>query len=240
MVESLDPRREIVTPQERAAIAYNLIFYGEHTWGYSSSITEPWHPNVNYLDLRKALFAQKANELAHRAMDKIEESKGKTALSLYHDYRFRIINPHQVPVSDMSCVNLETLYGHEHFQVVDEATGEAVPYQLGSYARGYALPDPGGAGPGPRAHLRPAGGSRRRSSPPAGRVAERGHDAVRDLHRVVLLPRPKGRLRNPPSPWRTSSSGSPTKRAGGSLPFSTRGRGWSLSWGARLSSPSTR
>lgn len=196
MVESLDPRREIVTPQEREAIAYNLIFYGEHTWGYSSSITEPWHPNVNYLDLRKALFAQKANELAHRAMDKIEESKGKTALSLYHDYRFRIINPHQVPVSDMSCVNMETLYGHERFQVVDEATGEAVPYQLGSYARGYAFQILAELAPGQERTY-----ALREVPPPelssCGRVAERGHDTVRDLHRVYCSHVQKGACASP-------------------------------------------
>lgn len=183
MVCALDPDCAVVTKEEREAISYNLIFYAEHTWGYSSSITEPWHPNVNYLDLRKALFAQKANELAHKAMDKIEESKGKTALSLYHDYRFKLINPHDVPICDMSSINMEVLYGHKHFRVVDEQSGLETPYQLGFYARGRAFQILAQLQPGEERTFR----VEETEAPPlvsSGRSAERGHDGICDFQRV--------------------------------------------------------
>lgn len=196
MVQKLDPDSMIVSKEEREAISYNLIFYAEHTWGYSSSITEPWHPNVNYLDLRKSLFAQKANELAHKALDKIEEAKGKTALSLYRDYRFKIINPHDVPVCDMSGINMEVLYGHEHFQIIDEKTGEVVPHQLGFYARGHAFHILAKLD----AHEERTYLVREVEAPglvSSGRVAERGHDAVCDFARIFESRLSKGSYASP-------------------------------------------
>ncbi|WP_300684316.1 glycoside hydrolase family 38 C-terminal domain-containing protein [Acutalibacter sp. 1XD8-36] len=138
---------------------------------------------MNYLDLRKALFAQKANELAHKAMDKIEEAKGKTALSLYHDYRFKLINPHDVPICDMSSINMEVLYGHEHFKVIDEQSGEETPYQLGFYARGRAFQILARLKPGEERVFR----VKEIEAPEfmsSGRWAEKGHDTVCDLQRV--------------------------------------------------------
>jgi len=196
MIQKLDPDCRLVSKEEREAIGYNLIFYAEHTWGYSSSITEPWHPNVNYLDLRKSLFAQKANELAHRAMDQLEESKGKTAISLYHDYRFKIINPHDVPVCDMSSVNMETLYGHEHFQIIDEASGEAVPHQLGFYARGHAFQILAKLAPGEeRTYLVKETGAPALVS--SGRSAERGHDTICDFEKVFQSRLSRGSYASP-------------------------------------------
>lgn len=61
------------------------MFYAEHTWGYSSSVSEPWHPNVNKLDLRKSLFALKANESASRACDKITYYYGENHISLHKE-----------------------------------------------------------------------------------------------------------------------------------------------------------
>ena len=134
---ALDPFCKIISQEIRDEICYNLIFYSEHTWGYSSSIEEPWHPNVNYLEFRKSLFAQKANELASSSLDKIDESNGKTGLSLYKDYRFKVVNPFNYPVTDRLTINMEVLFGHEHFNIIDMDTKESVPYQLGSYSRGY-------------------------------------------------------------------------------------------------------
>ncbi|MEH7009239.1 hypothetical protein V7087_00220 [Neobacillus niacini] len=67
----LDPNGEICGKELFDSTEYNLMFYAEHTWGYSSSVSEPWHPNVNKLDWRKSLFGLKANESASRACDTI-------------------------------------------------------------------------------------------------------------------------------------------------------------------------
>lgn len=183
LIKQLDPDCRVVSKEEREQIAYNLIFYAEHTWGYASSISEPWHPNVNLLDLRKSLFAQKANEQAYIALKKIEQYKGKTALSFYKDYRFKIINPHDIAVCDIGSVNMEILYGHEHFEIVDEQTGEVIPHQLGHYARGHAFSILAVLAPHEEKVYRV-----RDIDPPglvsSGRSADGGLDGVRDLEKT--------------------------------------------------------
>lgn len=133
---SLDPNGEICGKPLLDEAAYNLMFYAEHTWGFSSSVSEPWNPNINKLDLRKSLFALKANELASRALDKITFASGETPPSLLKDFALCAINPHRRTVTDTIKLNMEHLFGHEHFEVIDKETGKAVPYQLGAYSRG--------------------------------------------------------------------------------------------------------
>ncbi len=135
-VRALDPEGKLCGKELMEKAEYNLMFYAEHTWGYSSSVSEPWHPNVNRLDKRKSLFAGKANEYASRALDKITYYYGETPPSLQKDFALYAINPHDRRVTDSIKLNMEFLFGHSNFEVIDSETGKAVNYQLGSYARG--------------------------------------------------------------------------------------------------------
>lgn len=135
----LDPRREIGSPTHYASAFDDLMFYGEHTWGYSSSITEPYHPQVNNLDQWKRLYALKATESATFVREQLQRSLGETAISAHRELKLRTVNPHAVAVEDMLVIDLEHFYGHEHFVVVDDTTGERVPYQLSRYSRGPEL-----------------------------------------------------------------------------------------------------
>lgn len=137
IARQLDPAGEICGKDLLDSTLYNLMFYAEHTWGYCSSVSEPWHPSVNKLDLRKSLFALKANETASRACDKITFANGETPPLMNKDYTFTAINPHDFAVVDVIRVNMETLFGYRHFEVVDSETNEVVPHQLGRYARGH-------------------------------------------------------------------------------------------------------
>ncbi len=139
VARKLDPDGHIGGVENYRSALYNLIFYAEHTWGYSSSITEPYHPQVNNLDQWKRLFALKANESATVALEKIQRHLGETPISLHRELKFRAVNPHDFPVTDMLVQDLEHFYGHDRFDVVDEATGEAVPYQISRYSRGPEL-----------------------------------------------------------------------------------------------------
>lgn len=135
----LDPDGKIIGKEVFDSTEYNLMFYAEHTWGYSSSIVEPWHPNVNKLDLRKSLFALKANESASRAINKITYFHGETSISVHKQLTFGAINPHDFPVIDVLNVSLESLFGHRHFEILEKDTGLVVPHQIGHYARGYEV-----------------------------------------------------------------------------------------------------
>ncbi len=136
IVRALDPEGKICGKELIDKARYNLMFYAEHTWGYSSSVSEPWHPNVDRLDKRKSLFAGKANEYASRALDKITYYYGETPPSLQKDFALYAINPNDRTVTDTIKLNMEFLFGHNRFVVIDSETGRVVQHQLGSYARG--------------------------------------------------------------------------------------------------------
>lgn len=136
MARKLDPDGKQGGAENYRSALYNLMFYAEHTWGYSSSITEPYHPQVNNLDQWKRLFALKANESATIALERIRRAHGETPVSLHRELKYRAVNPHDFPVTEMLVQDLEHFYGHEHFDVVDEESGERVPFQISRYSRG--------------------------------------------------------------------------------------------------------
>ncbi|MFZ2540103.1 MAG: glycoside hydrolase family 38 C-terminal domain-containing protein [Oscillospiraceae bacterium] len=133
----IDKERKIVDEKLMDRACYNLMFYSEHTWGFSSSISEPWHPQVNNLDQRKSLYAGLAHEDTSRCIDKICEANGETAVLINGDYKFKVMNPHNIKLKEIARVELEILFGHKHFDIIDEKTGKQVAYQLARVARGF-------------------------------------------------------------------------------------------------------
>lgn len=180
MARRLDPEGKICGRQLLEDTAYNLMFYAEHTWGYCSSVSEPWNSSVNNLDLRKSLFALKANESASRALDQITFSMGETPYSMHCEPVFKAVNPHSVPVTDLIRINAETLGAHKHFEIINTADGSVVPHQLSSYARGIELNILTKLQPGQQKEY----AIRELPAPAvfsAGRRAERGIEGVSDL-----------------------------------------------------------
>lgn len=58
------------------AVQDNLMLYAEHTWGHSSTITNPYDTMVLNLDMRKNSYASKAHEAASLMLCSIAEKKG--------------------------------------------------------------------------------------------------------------------------------------------------------------------
>lgn len=139
MIQKLDPEQKLAPDGQYDSALYNLMFYGEHTWGYSSSITEPFHPQVSSLEQWKRLYALKACEATAIIQNSIRSHYGETAISLHKELKFRAVNPHNIPVKDMLVVDLEQIYGHMYFEVTDEASGQSVPFQMSRYARGHEI-----------------------------------------------------------------------------------------------------
>ncbi len=54
----------------------NLLLYAEHTWGHSSTITNPYDTMVLNLDMRKNSYASGAHEAASRMLNRISVEKG--------------------------------------------------------------------------------------------------------------------------------------------------------------------
>lgn len=94
LCKKLDPKNELGDEKLMNEALNNFMMYSEHTWGYSASITEPWHTMVNNLDLRKQSFASNGHEAAARNLDKITFKLGETELKMWKDITFKVVNPH--------------------------------------------------------------------------------------------------------------------------------------------------
>lgn len=101
LVEMLDPQAEIVSQQQRDAIANKLILYAEHTWGHSNSYTDPWKLLVQQLDARKASLAIDADRLAATALDQTLQAYGEGEFTSRRPFEYRVINPLSVAISQV-------------------------------------------------------------------------------------------------------------------------------------------
>ena len=132
----LDPDCAVVPEEWMETARYNLMLYAEHTWGFSSSVSEPAHPMVNLLDMRKTLYAAKAHEAASMGVDALCEHFGETPMVIWKDYRLHAVNPNPIPITAIAKTELEILFTHRHFRIVNEKTGQEIPFQLSQVARG--------------------------------------------------------------------------------------------------------
>lgn len=126
-----------VSPELMETARHNLMLYAEHTWGFSASVSEPAHPFVNLLDMRKTLYASRAHEAVSLCLDALCGQFGETPMVIWKDYRIHAVNPSPVPVTAIARCDFEILFTHRHFRLIDEKTGREVPCQMVRVARGW-------------------------------------------------------------------------------------------------------
>ncbi|WMT41285.1 glycoside hydrolase [Paenibacillus sp. D2_2] len=144
-VKRLDPHCEIVSPDSIKDIEYQLTLFAEHTWGYHSSVTEPWNPFVQELGVRKEAFAANASTAAHRALYDILEHKGDALLSPNRPMKFKLSNPFDFVQEDFAHLIMEGWHYSlikDGFEVRDVDSGELYPSQLRLASRGVIVSIP--------------------------------------------------------------------------------------------------
>lgn len=144
-VRRLDPEYSVVSREAVQDMEYQLTMFAEHTWGYHSSISEPWNPFVQELGLRKEAFAANASTAVHRALYDILEAKGDALLAPGRPMKFKIHNPYSYVQEDYANFILEGWYHDEikdGFEVRDFETGEVIPAQLRLASRGVIVTVP--------------------------------------------------------------------------------------------------
>lgn len=143
LVKRLDPQQEIINKDEVKEAEQQLLMYAEHTWGYHSSISEPWHPLVQELAVRKEAYAAGASRLAHRCLDQVTRKRGDVLLRANRAFTYKVINSFDYAVEDLAFMYLEEQWEADYFrkglEVVDEDTGEVVPHQQERVSRGYQI-----------------------------------------------------------------------------------------------------
>ncbi|MCQ6561742.1 glycoside hydrolase family 38 N-terminal domain-containing protein [Paenibacillus mendelii] len=156
-VRQLDPKREIIKEEDIKRIEDELVLFAEHTWGYHSSVSEPWNPFVQELGVRKDAFAANASTLAHTALYDILEAKGDALLAPDRPLLFRIHNPYSYVQEDYAHFIMEFWHHDEikrGFEVVDKESGEVYPSQLRIAPRGVIVTIPVTLQPGEERTIR--------------------------------------------------------------------------------------
>ncbi|MCG3418170.1 glycosyl hydrolase [Oceanobacillus sp. GSFE11] len=137
----LDPKQEICDDKKIEQYVDNSMRYAEHTWGYSTSVSEPWDGLVNSLQQRKAGYATKADELISENLDLILAEKGEVSLIPDRKKKYKVINPHSEKVTDTASVfighwekfdemQLKDEELNRFLEVIDSDTKEALPHQI--------------------------------------------------------------------------------------------------------------
>ncbi len=143
----LDPDGTLGDPALAERAAENIMLYAEHTWGYSSSVSEPWDSLVVSLEKKKDAYAINANTLIAENLDAILAGMGEVSISAGREQRYRIVNPH--PFRFAGTVRLYVEYWEypagirfdqaARLILTDEGTGARIPCQGRRIARAFEI-----------------------------------------------------------------------------------------------------
>jgi hypothetical protein len=123
------------------AAEYHLTLYGEHTFGHSESITNPWHLQVTSQSGHKVAHAQAAFDAVVELWDDAQETLGESPMRAGRPLRYKVINP----TSHTIMGTVEMFLEHTDFgiinaqgdaQIIDLASGQTVPHQKVAMLRG--------------------------------------------------------------------------------------------------------
>ncbi|MDE7188197.1 MAG: hypothetical protein K2O13_11925 [Lachnospiraceae bacterium] len=139
----LDGQRTLGEEELMDQAAENLMLYAEHTWGYSSSVSEPWETLVGDLEMKKTAYAINANTEVSRNLDGILAKKGEVTIAQDRPHKYKIINPHDMDLKTKVYLYIEfweyiegISYGEDMpVEVVDLATREVLQSQVKRIAR---------------------------------------------------------------------------------------------------------
>lgn len=126
----LDPAGQWTDDRLKQEAAYHLMMYAEHTWGYSTSVREPWDGMVNELDARKAAYATSAHVAVCKNLERIYKANGKQPKQRKVSQTYTVINPYDTALTDYVCL----LHSFERDEdktavVVDAETSAVIPHQ---------------------------------------------------------------------------------------------------------------
>ena len=133
----LDGKAAEKYPELYAAAQDNLLLYAEHTWGHSSTITNPYDTMVLNLDMRKNSYASKAHEAASRMLDHIAAERGDVLRYYNTDGKIRACGVNDRPGKRLVEFFIESpiIQGME----IRNEAGELLPCQVSPHPRGRSI-----------------------------------------------------------------------------------------------------
>ena len=138
LCECLDPEHKVMREDFRKEAQDNLLVYAEHTWGHSSTITNPYDTMVQNLDIRKNSYASKAHEAAAKNLNRILHSKGDKLRYYDRDGRIKAINASDRVGKKVVEFYIE-VWKYDGVEVISDETGKVMETQTSSHPRGVLI-----------------------------------------------------------------------------------------------------
>lgn len=115
----------------------NLLLYAEHTWGHSSTITNPYDSTVLDLEMRKNSYASKAHEAASLMLNRIAVKRGD--IMRYYSTSGTIRVCSVSPVGGKRLVEFYIENSALKNAEISDADGNILPCQVSPNPRGKTL-----------------------------------------------------------------------------------------------------
>ncbi len=147
LCKKLDAENKLGSAELMEKAAENIMLYAEHTWGYSSSISEPWDSLVACLEKKKDAYAINANTDISRNLDLILSKLGEVSIDAEKHQRYKVINPHPFRYRGIVKLYIEyweyldgnTLNPKARIEAYEEKTGERLPCQGHGISRAHEV-----------------------------------------------------------------------------------------------------
>lgn len=110
----------------------NLMIFSEHTWGYFTSVTEPWNKMTVKLDSRNELYASFANKLADELLDDYNQANGEMMKHVGRPMHYKILNPYDYTKTEYVKLHVnwwEEFQVENGYVVYNVKTDEIYPHQ---------------------------------------------------------------------------------------------------------------
>lgn len=132
--ERLDPQAAEKYPQLFACAQDNLMLYAEHTWGHSSTITNPYDTMTLNLDIRKNSYASKAHEASAVILHRIMKEKGDIFRYYNTDGTIRVYNVNKTAGPQVVEFYIESMDMPD--AVIQKEDGQEIRCQVSKHPRG--------------------------------------------------------------------------------------------------------
>lgn len=130
----LDPDAEKNYPEDMKTAQDNLLLYAEHTWGHSSTCSNPYDTMVLNLDMRKNSYASKAHEASSHVINQISRKKGD--ILRYYNVKGRIRAVNMAEQDGIFPVEFYIETMDMPRAGVKDADGRVIPCQVSAHPRG--------------------------------------------------------------------------------------------------------
>ena len=134
----LDKDKKAINPAFEKEAENNLLLYAEHTWGHSSTITNPYDTMVLNLDIRKNSYASKAHENCAKNLHRILHSKGDKLRYYDRDGKIKAINTVNEARKCVVEFYIEA-WAYGDIKVLDEKTNKYMKTQVSPHPRGVLI-----------------------------------------------------------------------------------------------------